>query len=179
MLLCMERTRFWLRFAGIPVGAFRWLAPLCLLLLHWSLAARQRLNRHRHSVRCDCCLFPLAAFMAKSRIGYQPVLGSALNAGNRSRVVWPDDLATRLEVHRSIHNPTSLRAFCDEQVSPSRAFLFLPSGARLARLALDSSAGGGVYLSASMELARRRAARSGARVRARLDCRAGGFLFIF
>src|SRR5207244_2833856 len=117
--------------------------------------------------------------MAAAKISGQPALGRAVGAGRRGCLVWSDDRAAWLDVCRSIYHSTSFCALCDEQVSPSRAVLFLFSSAGGARPAVDRAASGGVQLRARVELARRRAARSFARVYARLDCHAAGLLFVF
>src|SRR5437867_509493 len=117
--------------------------------------------------------------MAAAKIRVQPVLGRAVGISRRGGLVWSDDRPSRLDVRRSIHHSTSLRALCDEQVSPSRAVLFLSSSAGGARSAVDRAALRGVSLWAHVELARRRAARSFACVYARLDCHAAGLLFVF
>src|SRR5438552_3721801 len=116
--------------------------------------------------------------MAAAKISGQPVLGRAVGAGGRGCLVWSDDRAAWLDVRRSIYHSTPLRALCNEQVSPPRAVLFLSSSACGSRPAVDSSALRGVFLWAQVELARRCAARSFARVCARLDCDAAGLLFV-
>src|SRR5258708_27778406 len=98
--------------------------------------------------------------MASATIRRQPVLGCAVGVGGRGRLVRSDDRAARLDVRRSIYHSTSLRALCDEQVSPSGAVLFLCPSACAARPAVDGPTSGGVQLRAQVGLARRRAARS-------------------
>src|SRR6266576_83850 len=109
-------------------------------------------------------LFHRATRVAYDALREEFLLGVASLSGRRGHLVWPDDRKAWLDVHRSIHYPASLRALCNEQVSPSRTDLFLSAGADWSGVALDERSGRKLCFDATMELAWPVAGQSCARV---------------
>src|ERR1700682_169582 len=117
--------------------------------------------------------------MAEQKPGQESLLGDPVRACGRRRLVWPDALSSRVEVHRSVHYSAPLRALRIEQVSPSSALLFLSRGARGPVPAMVSLSGGIISVVAAMALAKKPAARSLPGVYLLLDCGPGDFLLFF
>src|SRR5437762_615941 len=116
--------------------------------------------------------------MAEQKVFEEFALGCAARDCRGWRVVWADARPAWLEVCRSIHRSAPLRAICHQQVSPSRAFLFLSYRTRCFGPAVDDISCGRIFFGASMALARTNAAGSPARFRFLLDRCSGCLLFV-
>src|SRR5437588_11296367 len=111
--------------------------------------------------------------MAEPEIRSQPFVGTAGGAGGGRHLVWPDDGASWMDFHRSIHNSASLRALYDEQVSAFGSVLLLSSGACVDGFTMDSFSDRSVCFGAPLGLAGCCAARSSAHLRALLASGSG------
>src|SRR5882672_9985420 len=116
--------------------------------------------------------------MAQQEILEEFALGSAARDCRGRRVVRSDAGPAWLEVCRSIHRSASLRAICHQQVSSSRALLFLSYRAHCFGGALDDISRCRVFRLASLALARTNAPRSPARFRFLLDHCSSCLLFL-
>src|SRR2546423_2367773 len=117
--------------------------------------------------------------MARQAAFAEPALGNSDRVIRSRCLVWPDDSAAWLDIHRSVFHSTSLRAVSHEQVSPPAAFLLLPRHAFVVARALDRRPGVGFLCCAPLELARTRFIRSAPRLCLRVDCDAADFFLSF
>src|SRR5437016_1874149 len=115
--------------------------------------------------------------MAEPKIRCEHFVGPAPGPRSCGHLVGPDDRASWLDLHRSIHNSALLRALCDEQISSFRTLLLLSSGARFDGFIVDGVLDCGLCFGAPLGLAWCFATGSSARVRALLD-RCSGDLFL-
>src|SRR2546422_11701184 len=115
--------------------------------------------------------------MAEQDISEEFTLGRAARDCRGRRVVRTHARATWLDVYRSIHRSASLRAIYQQQVSPSRALLFLSYRVSCFGGAVDDISRGRVLCFTPMAVAWTAAARSPAGLRFLLDRRSSCFLF--